>query len=160
MRQDHWENQLANLDKLDFRNRTKAFWGMVARLRSDKAAGDSFAVKNLNGVISSSREKFCENWVAFYQRLYQPSVLPSKLRARLERINLVRARNSNAGGALDRVLGRKEFNDAISAQRLKSAPGFDSIIPFSLCKGPEKLKSHIFGLIREPRSISNLALIL
>ena len=148
VRQDHWEKQLARLDKLDFKNRTKAFWKMVSKLRSDKISGVSFAIKNLKGVISSSREEFLENWTAFYQRLYQPLKLASNLRTQLLRINKVRARNSDATGILDRDLERKEFDAAIAAQRLNSAPGFDSILPLMLTNGPKKLQAHIFGLLK------------
>ena len=74
--------------------------------------------------------------------------MPSKLRDYLSRINKVRARNSNASGILDRDLVREEFDAALAAQRANSAPGFDSIIPNMLTKGPEKLQEHIFGLLK------------
>ena len=62
----------------------------------------------MKGVISSSREEFLENWTAFYERLYQPLELVSKLRTQLLRINKIRARNSDAIGILDRDLERNE----------------------------------------------------
>ena len=124
-----FEKQLAYLDKMDFTNRTKYFWRMIARLRGDKTADQSFAIKNLSGIISSSKEEFCENWVNFYQRLYQPQPQPSKLREHLVAVNSARAAAGSLGSlfrehVLDRDLDFGEFKKAIKTQRNGAAPGF------------------------------------
>ena len=147
VRADKWEQQLARMDKLDFVNRTKLFWKLVAGIRKSNTAETALSINNFDGLASTSKEEFCANWVDFYSRLYEPARVASKLRKRLEIINLARARNSEVSGPLDEPLSRAEFDDAVKCQRKNSAPGFDGVVPRMLTDGPESLKSHIFSLL-------------
>ena len=157
MRAEAWELQLAKLDQLDFVNRTKHFWRLIARLRRNNSSSVSFSIKNIAGIESTSREEFCSNWMQFYERLYSPNPTPSLLRKRLSRINIARAKNIEVSGILDIPITRAEFDLALKSQRNNSAPGFDSVVPQMLSMGPENFKTHVFRLLKQTfASESNL----
>ena len=139
-----FEKQLQTLDRMDFIHRTKFFWKMVAGLRSSRGAGDPCT-------ISSSRDEFCDNWVDFYQRLYCPTPIPSKLRKRAERVNAVRARfvgRDSSAAELDSAISLEELRGALRAQRKDAAPGIDNISPSMLSRGPEKLQLFIYTVLK------------
>ncbi len=144
-----FENQLTYLDKMDFMNRTKYFWRMVAKLRNDKAAAESFAIKDSDGIVSSSRQEFCENWIDFYHRLYLPNSVQSNLQKYSERLNSIRGRFSGAKHpTLDAPLQYSELKLVLKRQKNGAAPGFDHITPRMLSDGPEVLKLHFFHILK------------
>ena len=148
VRADAWEEQLAKLDRLDFVNRTKQFWRLISQLRR-KNSSCAFSIKNIEGIVSASKQEFCDNWKQFYDRLYSPNLKPSSLRKRLSRINAVRAKNTEVSGILDAPISRAEFDSALEMQRKNSAPGFDSVVPEMLSKSPDTLKAHLFRLLQQ-----------
>ena len=151
VKRDRWEGQLAELEHLDFCRRTKQFWKLVAKIRKSSSNNEeSFAIKNLKDVISSSKTEFCENWVSFYSHLY---CQPPKLSTLCKKAGLWnRARATHAGATnhpLDQPLTFGEFQAALKKQRKKASPGFDQIRPIEISDGPTELQLHIFNILKQ-----------